>query len=52
MYFWGDLVYNVQRAYFKQGCIVLSDENVHTVVRVIGFFIFWSTNFQQKTIVM
>lgn len=46
MYFGGDIVYDVERAYFKQVCMYIpSDDSVHTVVRVIGFLIFWSTYF-------
>lgn len=43
---WGDLIYHLERAYFRQVCLYIpSDKSVHTVVRVIGFLIYWSTYF-------
>lgn len=36
----GDLIYHVERAYFKQVCLYIpSDKSVHIVVRVVGFLI-------------
>lgn len=46
MYFGGDLVPDVERAYFKKLCIyVPSDDSVHTVGRITGILIFLSIYF-------
>lgn len=53
MRFWGDLVYDVERAYFKQVCLCIpSEDGVYAVVRATVFSSFGLIIFNKKIVII